>query len=56
MRIKLFNAKGIELGTPAETTITIIDNDHISSTIPLSLGQGMGVDNDGTLYDAMRLN
>jgi WD40 repeat protein len=56
VRVKLFDASGeITLGTPAETTLTIIDDEHRLPTIPLSLGLGMGVADDGTLYEALEL-
>jgi len=56
VRVKLFDASGeITLGTPAETTLTIIDDEHRLPTIPLSLGLGMGVTNDGTVYEAINL-
>ncbi len=55
VHVKLFNASGIDLVDSAETTLTIVDNDHIAPTVPLSLGQGMGVSEDGSLYDAISL-
>jgi WD40 repeat protein len=56
VHIMLFNTTGeIALSTPSEMILTIMDNDRLSPTIPLSLGQSMGLANDGTLYDATSL-